>query len=251
MPMHDWTKVEAGIYHHFHNMWLLAIARTLNGGLLPGTYYAMTERVTLSAEADILTRQGPPQNGPRPNRGRGRLALSAARLAVALLEKDEIAPRMRPRERVSIRHVSNHRVVAVIELMSPGNKSNRLRFTTFVRKAIAVLDAEVNLFVVDPFTPTARDPQGIHAAIWSRLVKQRKNRKPFLLSPDRQLVTASYCVSAGEVTAAVQPFAVVEPVPAMPLFLTADEEYVTVPLEDTYQAAYPDMPKVWRDVLEA
>ncbi len=40
-----------------------------------------------------------------------------------------------------------------------------------------------------------------------------------------------------------------QPVPAMPLFLT-DEEYITVPLEDTYAAASPDVPKVWRAVLE-
>lgn len=250
MPMHDWTKVEAGIYHHFHNMWLLAIARTLNGGLLPGAYYALTEQVTLSAEADILTLQGPPLNGARLPLGRGVHALSATRPAVELLERDEIAPRKRPRERLSVRHVSNHKVIAVIELMSPGNKSSRLRFTTFVRKAVAVLDAEVNFFVVDPFPPTARDPNGIHAAIWSRLVKRRKDRKPYALPPDRPLIAASYAVG-DEVVAAVQPFAVGEPVPAMPLFLTADEEYVTLPLEDTYQAAYPEVPKVWRDVLEA
>jgi hypothetical protein len=42
-----------------------------------------------------------------------------------------------------------------------------------------------------------------------------------------------------------------QPVPAMPLFLTADEEYVTLPLEDTYQSAWPDVPKVLREVLEA
>ena len=126
MPMHDWMKVEAGIYHHFHNTWLLTIARALNQGVLPPTYYAMTEQVTLSAEADILTLQGPPQNGVRPKRGHGFEALSATRPAVALLEKEEIAPRKHPRERLSIRHVSNHRVVAVIELMSPGNKSSRL-----------------------------------------------------------------------------------------------------------------------------
>lgn len=250
MPMHDWTKVEAGIYHHFHNMWLLTIARTLNSGLLPPTYYAMSEQVTLSAEADILTLQGPPQNGVRPKPGRGVHTMSVTRPSVGLLEKEEISPRKRPRERVAIRHVSNHKVVAVIELMSPGNKSSHLRFTTFVRKAVAVLDAEVNLFVVDPFSPTARDPNGIHAVIWERLVKRRKNRKPFALPADRPLVAASYGVSSGEVTAAVETFAVGQPVPAMPLFLTADEEYVTVPLEETYQAAWPDVPKVWREVLE-
>ena len=38
MPMHDWTRVEAGIYHHFHHEWISAIGRSLNRGLLPEDY---------------------------------------------------------------------------------------------------------------------------------------------------------------------------------------------------------------------
>ena len=249
MPMHDWTKVEPGIYHHFHNMWLQAISRALNGGLLPGTYYAMMEQVTLSSEADLLTLQGPPQNGTRLKLGRGVHSMSATRPAVGLLEKEEIAPRKRPRERLSVRHVSNHKVVAVIELMSPGNKAGLRTFNAFVGKAVAVLNADVNLFVVDPFAPSQRDPNGIHAAIWTQIVKRKKNRKPYLLPRDRPLVAASYCVNDDEVTAAVETFAVGQPVPAMPLFL-AEDEYITVPLEETYLAAWPDVPKFWRDALE-
>jgi hypothetical protein len=36
----------------------------------------------------------------------------------------------------------------------------------------------------------------------------------------------------------------------MPLYLTA-EAYVTVPLEETYMAAYRSVPQRWRSVLEA
>ncbi len=37
MPMHDWTRVDAGIYHHFHGRWLFALADALHlGGLPPG-----------------------------------------------------------------------------------------------------------------------------------------------------------------------------------------------------------------------
>ncbi len=41
MPIHDWTRVEAGIFHHFHHGWIEEIARALNRGLLPADYYAM------------------------------------------------------------------------------------------------------------------------------------------------------------------------------------------------------------------
>ena len=35
MPVHDWTRVEAGIFHDFHVAWLPEIRKALNGGLLP------------------------------------------------------------------------------------------------------------------------------------------------------------------------------------------------------------------------
>jgi hypothetical protein len=252
MPMHDWTRVEAGIYHDFHNVWLLAIRKALNGGLLPGSYYALMEQVTLSSEADLLTLQGPTGNGAGFKRGRGVHSAVATRPAVAVLEREERAPKKRPRDRIAVRHVSNHKVVAVIELLSPGNKAGARTFKEFVSKAVAVLIADVNLFLVDPFRPSTRDPDGIHAAIWKDVVKPdpKKRSKPYSLTAKRPLVAASYCAGPDEITAAVEPFAVGEPVPDMPLFLTPDEDYVTVPLEATYQAAWPDVPKVWRDALE-
>lgn len=31
MPIHDWTKVNAGIFHDFHHDWITMIKRALNG----------------------------------------------------------------------------------------------------------------------------------------------------------------------------------------------------------------------------
>jgi hypothetical protein len=44
MPIHDWTRVEAGVFRHFHHGWISAIARTLNHGLLPPEYYALIQK---------------------------------------------------------------------------------------------------------------------------------------------------------------------------------------------------------------
>ena len=44
MPIHDWSRVDAGIFHHFHHGWIEEIARALNGGVLPDDYYAMAEQ---------------------------------------------------------------------------------------------------------------------------------------------------------------------------------------------------------------
>jgi hypothetical protein len=30
MPIHDWTRVDAGIFHHFHQSWIPEISRALN-----------------------------------------------------------------------------------------------------------------------------------------------------------------------------------------------------------------------------
>ncbi|RPI86750.1 MAG: DUF4058 domain-containing protein, partial [Planctomycetaceae bacterium] len=35
MPIHDWTRVEPGDFHHFHQRWIQDLAAALNGGVLP------------------------------------------------------------------------------------------------------------------------------------------------------------------------------------------------------------------------
>ena len=35
MPIHDWTRVDAGTFHAFHVSWVSAIQEALNDGLLP------------------------------------------------------------------------------------------------------------------------------------------------------------------------------------------------------------------------
>ena len=46
MPIDDWTRLEPGDFHHFHQRWISAIADSLNGGLLPPEYMALTDQVT-------------------------------------------------------------------------------------------------------------------------------------------------------------------------------------------------------------
>lgn len=45
MAIHDWTSVEAGIFHAFHHDWITEISRALNHGLLPSDYYALPEQI--------------------------------------------------------------------------------------------------------------------------------------------------------------------------------------------------------------
>ncbi len=41
MPMHDWSRVQSGVCHNFHVLWLSAITNRLNAGLLPEGMIAM------------------------------------------------------------------------------------------------------------------------------------------------------------------------------------------------------------------
>lgn len=245
MPMHDWTKVEdSGSYHVFHGAWLYAISDALNGGLLPPGYYAMPEQRVPVLEADVLTLR-------RPDRGPAQPAAPAARTqsSAGLVER---AARVRrsPQRRVVVRHVSTHKPVAVVELISPANTANRREYRRFVAKAADLIDAGIHLLVIDPFRPPPLAPAGLHAAIWKAVARPPKGHTPFAAPADRPLLVASYRAAPSEVTATLHPFAVGEPVPDAVLALAGEDESVSLPLEATYAAAYPRVPQIWRDVLE-
>ncbi|HEV3261084.1 MAG TPA: DUF4058 domain-containing protein, partial [Gemmataceae bacterium] len=57
MPVHDWTRVNAGAFHDFHSAWIIHLKEALNGGLLPEGYYAMAEQHAGRVIADVLTLQ--------------------------------------------------------------------------------------------------------------------------------------------------------------------------------------------------
>lgn len=143
---------------------------------------------------------------------------------------------------VAIRHVSNHQVVALVEIVSPGNKNNQNGLNAFVRKAREALAAGVHLLLVDLFPPGPRDPQGIHGAVWGEDCGAE-----YVLPPDKPLTCVSHVGGAGA-EAFVEPVAVGDALPEMPLFLTP-EVYVPLPLEATYQHAWEGLPAFWCGVL--
>jgi hypothetical protein len=63
-------------------------------------------------------------------------------------------------------------VLAVIEIVSPGNKDSRHAIRSLVDKSVELLFEGINLLVVDPLPPTPRDPQGIHPLIWGEVTDQ-------------------------------------------------------------------------------
>jgi hypothetical protein len=154
MPIHDWTRVEAGDFHHFHQCWVVALGNALNSGLLPPGYMAMAEQVTGRPIPDVVTlRTREPKEGPE-----GGIAVAAAPPAARLIAKIERVNYAKRADRVVIRH-GRGKVVAIIEILSPGNKDSRLALRTFVEKAADILNQGVNRYIP---VPARRDlPAGL------------------------------------------------------------------------------------------
>ncbi len=137
--------------------------------------------------------------------------------------------------RIVIRHRLG-RIVAFIELVSPGNKDGAPSIRQFVEKIAEALRQGIHVLVVDPFPPTPRDPDGVHKAIWDLL-----HVEEFDLPTDRNRVLASY-EAAGVFSAFIETVGLGEALPDLPLFL-APGVHVTVPLEGPYMAAWEDTPE--------
>ena len=246
MPIHDWTRVFAGTWHDFHLAWIAEIRNALNGGLLPPSYYAQAEQIAGPLGPDVLTLQtpeSPPAIEPEVDQGGG-LAVATVPPRARLVDEAEMNDYVLKRRTLVIRHVSGDRIIALIELVSPGNKAARFALDSFVGKAVEALCRGYHLLIVDLFPPTPRDPQGIHGAIWSEFSTTR-----YEPPPGEPLTLAAY--SAGSPKRAyVEPTAVGRELIEMPLFLEP-EIYINVPLEETYQAAYRGVPLRWKRVLEA
>jgi hypothetical protein len=256
VPVHDWARIYAGAFHDFHHSWLLEIKRALNRGLLEPEYYALVDQIAGDFGPDVLAlhRAATSSVPESPTNGKsGSPISSGAQGGIRLADrppqsryhvKNEARWYARKGKVISVRHASTHEVVAVLELVSSGNKSSRTGIDAFVRKARQLLTAGIHLTVVDVFPPGPRDPQGLHPLIWGE-----DSNDEFRFDATKPLTCAAYIGGLGA-EAFVTSFAASDPIPDTPLFLTA-EEYVDIPLEATYVAAFAESPPAVREVLEA
>jgi hypothetical protein len=240
MPIHDWTRVRPNRFHDFHQSWTVAIRNALNAGRLPPGYFAMVEQRAGGPEPDVITLELTPPASPPPPGG---VAIDTQPPKARFVSRSEAAGYARKANRITVRHPDGD-VVAVLEVVSPGNKDSRHAVRSFARKAVEFLQAGVHLLIVDLFPPGRRDPQGLHKVIWDRL-----HDEPFALPPDKPLTVAAYAAGT-ETVAYVEPVAVGDPLPDAPVFLTEDR-YVPCPLEATYQAAWDQFPGPLRGPLES
>ena len=252
MTIHDWSRVDPGIFHDFHYSWVFRIRDALNSGVLPSEYYALVEQRAGGKEPDVVTlhqsesddvAEGIAPDLPGASQA-ATLTVATAPPKVAYVEELDDEFYVRKRRSIAIRHVSGDDLVALVEIMSPGNKSSKSHLQQFLEKIVIAIQAGVHVLIVDLHAPTSRDPQGIHGAI-----AQALGREQTRFDPGKPLTLVAYQAS-GETRAYVQPVAIGDSLATMPLFLS-HETYVNVPLDETYRAAFQSVPRHLRALLES
>lgn len=241
MVLHDWTRVPSGLFHDFHQTWSIHVKIALNSGILPKGLSALVEQRIGPMEPDVLAIESRARSrGSNVDDASGLLTLERPTATITDRTTNEIyAGRA---NRIVIKHHLG-RTVAVLEILSPGNKDSRAAVRDFVDKTIDFLRAGIHVLVVDLFPPTARDPLGMHKLIWDEVHDQ-----PFSFPSGKDRILASYETGA-EKAAYVEPIAVGDALPDMPLFV-AEGMHVKVPLESTYEAAWTACPEALREAVE-
>src|SRR5215471_4447006 len=109
MPVHDWTRVDAGLFHHFHQNWTVGLANALNGGGLPPDYFALVEQNVRGPIPDVLTLQLSPGAETSSN-GTAALAVATMPPRTRLIRRKEADQYADKANRITVRHRHGHLV---------------------------------------------------------------------------------------------------------------------------------------------
>lgn len=240
MPIHDWSRVDAGIFHDFHGSWITHIKESLNDGRLPEGYYALAEQHSGNIVPDVVALRRP--NSPTPD-GDGAIATKVNPPVVSVTLTPTNAYE-ELRRTLTIRHVSDDQIVGLIEIVSSANKDRPANVESFARKVADALRSDLNVLVIDIIPTKGHDPLGMHGAIWAHF-----DADPYDMPAGKPLALAAYCAERLP-TGYIEPVAIGDNLTQMPMFLDPDW-YVNVQLPETYDAAYRGVPQRWKEVIEA
>ena len=236
MPIHDWTRVDSGTFHDFHQTWTVSLRNALNNSLLPDGYFAMVEQRIAGPIADVLTLEltGLPDDGSeKADDTGGGIAIATAPPRAQTKWKSTPEVYADKANQVTVRH-RHGKVIAVIEIVSPGNKHSAVEFRNFVEKSSELIRQGIHLMVIDLFPPTPRDPSGTARAIWDEFDPEHialPAGKPLTISSADAVAREMYVnfAAPGDI------------LPDTPLFLRSGR-YVNAPLADSYEDAWRMFP---------
>ncbi len=244
MPVHDWTRVDAGIFHHFHHGWIEDISRALNRGLLPPEYYALAEQIAGGVGPDVLTLHIRSATAPAVPEPAGGVAVATAPPRVQFrlrrtrqVRSESQGDRHSARQQSQGRGGHGGRVAREQEHAARG-----ARFRPQGGATPASGHSSADRRSVSAGASRSAGPAKAHMGRVLRRVRIRiAARSP---ADARRL----HCRAGTE--ALIEPTGVGAVLVDMPLFLIP-EVYVPIPLEATYQSAWEAVPAYWRDVLSA
>lgn len=240
MPLHDWNKVPAGLFHDFHQSWSIRIKDALNAGRLPKGVAALVEQRAGTKEGDVLAIEG--KGDWRRTAGDNGGVATLDRPVTRIVRRSSRQFYAERANRIVLKHHLG-RIIAIIEIVSPGNKDRTTALRDFVQKTVEFLESGIHVLVIDLFPPTPRDPLGIHKLIWDEFEEE-----DFQFPPGKNRILASY-EAGDDWVAYVEPIAVGDELPDMPLILSRDL-HVMVPLAATYRATWEAVPVELRTAVE-
>ncbi len=254
MSIHDWSRVDSGVFHDFHIVWIGRLKGVLNEELLPKPFYALAEPILGEAELDVIALQAmtdsnssPPTNTQKgkhvhSDQTEGAVALAPCPVLVEDIVPDPYARKSR---RIVIKNAwQGDRVVAVIEIVSKGNKTSRARVEQFLKKSVSLLEKGIHLVVLDLHIPTALVPHGFHS-----MISRELGHEPSIAASDRPLSSVSYQVTeTGAVRAYLVPLKFGDRLPELAVFLSP-HDFVRLPLESTYNDSFRTVPWKFRELV--
>ncbi len=224
MPFMTGTRVPAGTFHFFHHDGFKTSRRVEQWRAAAG-YFAMTEVEAKGPSPNVLALKA--HSPEPPGQPVGVNVLDAPHehvsLRVPTTRRDTLAGRS------NCSPPGAGELIAVIKIVSPGNKSSVNALKAFVRKAGKLLRRGIHLLIVDLF------PRRREIPLESTSRSGSVQRRDFELPEGKSRTLAAY--SAGyEKIAYLENLAVGDPLIGHAIFL-APERYVSCPLEATYQAS--------------
>ena len=240
----------------FRQSWLVAISSTLNQSLLPSSLYSMIERRTLrlrkhwpslEEQNDSSINLGPSEASVWGDGEHKIFNVTSAPPKVGFVSQADHFLDALEHDRIGIYRCEDDLLLSYIEILAPSDINQYGNFLRLIDSFVEMLREDCQLLVIDLIQ---RDPylhdSGTHAALWHRFTGRTScvtNHEPYGI--------AAYGVfSEVRATAYFERLAVRQNLPVMPLFLTSDE-YINLPLQDTYDDAWRGVPVRWKSVLEA
>src|SRR5262249_6145633 len=123
----------------------------LNMGGLPPGYFALPEQSIRGPIPDVLTLSLSTGAEEKSDSSAG-LAVAEVPPRTRLVRRNEVENYARKADRISVHHRHGH-VVAVLEIVSPGNKAIRNEICVFVEKTSDLIRQKIPPLVIDLFPP--------------------------------------------------------------------------------------------------